>query len=234
MSDPVSIAVVGDHNEAVLAHRCIPRALELAAASLGRAVRVEWIHTSRLKDGPQDLRGFSSLWLAPASPYASTEGALHAVRWAREQGVPFFGTCGGFQHAILEFARHVANLPAADHTEINPLTSTPVISALSCSLVETTGWVDLVPGTRLQRAYGVNRAPEGYHCRYGVNTAFRDALEKAGFIFSAFDEAREIRGAELSQHPFFLGTLFQHERSAAKNVFHPVIAAFVAAAAKVK
>lgn len=227
----VSIAVVGDRSEAVLAHRCIPGALQLAATAEGYPVEIHWIHTSALAHGAAPLRPYSAIWLAPASPYASTEGALHAVRQAREHGIPFLGTCGGFQHAVLEFARQVAKLGEADHTETNPQTTTPVIAALSCSLVEATGMIEFVPGTRLHQAYGKDRGQEGFHCRYGVNTSFRQALERAGLRFSAFDPAGEIRGGELPDHPFFIGTLFQPERSAAHDRPHPLIRAFVKAAA---
>lgn len=231
MSSVVSIAAVGDRNEAVLAHRCIPRALELARTGQQPPIELEWIHTSALAQGPAPLQRFSGIWLVPASPYASTAGALHAARFAREQGIPFLGTCGGFQHAILEFARHVAGLSEADHTETNPEAATPVIAALSCNLVEATGFVNFVPGTRLQQAYGSERAHEGYHCRYGVNTAYRQILEHAGLCFSAFDDAGEIRGGELPNHPFFIGTLFQPERSAVSGFSHPLIKRFVQAAA---
>lgn len=229
MNSVVSIAAVGDRKEAVMAHRCIPRALELANIGQPRSVKLEWIHTSTLAHGPAPLQRFSGIWLVPASPYASIEGALAAVQFAREQGVPFLGSCGGFQHAILEFARHVAHLSDADHTETNPQATTPVISALSCSLAEATGFVNFVPGTRLQQAYGVERAREGYHCRYGVNTAYRQILEQAGLRFSAFDDAGDIRGGELPDHPFFIGTLFQPERSAAQDQPHPLIKRFVQA-----
>lgn len=227
----ISIAIVGDHSEAVLAHRCIPRALGFAAAARGQTVSIQWIHTSALANGAAALRGFAGIWLAPASPYTSTDGALHAVGYARREGIPFLGTCGGFQHAILEFARQVAKLSDADHAETNPQAVTAVIAPLSCSLVEATGFVDLVSGTRLQQAYGLVRAEEGYRCRYGVNARFRAVLEQAGFCFSAFDENGEIRAGELPTHPFFLGTLFQPERSAAREISHPLIEAFVAAAA---
>ena len=225
-----SIAVVGDRNEAVLAHRCIPGALQLVAE--GHCVEARWIHTSTLANGPASLRGSSGIWLAPASPYASTEGALHAVRYAREEGIPFLGTCGGFQHAVLEFARHVAKLDDADHTEINPQAASPVIAALSCSMVEVTGMIEFIAGTQLQQAYGVERTREAFRCRYGVNTSFRHALEQAGLRFSAFDPAGEIRGGELTDHPFFIGTLFQPERSAILERSHPLIKAFVSAAAE--
>lgn len=227
----ISIAVVGDYSEAALAHRCIPQALDLAGAANAQVVTSHWIHTSALANGPSPLQGYAGIWLAPASPYASLEGALHAVRYAREKGIPFLGTCGGFQHAVLEFARHVVCLGDAGHTEINPQTQTPVIAALDCSLVEATGLIEFVPGSRLHRAYGLGRAEEGYRCRYGVNPAFRKALEHGGLCFSAFDQAGEIRAGELPQHPFFIGTLFQPERSALRVIAHPLIRAFVAAAA---
>lgn len=226
----ISIALVGDPNDAVLAHRCIPRALELAGQAEKCSVTPAWIQTEEVAAGPERVRDFDAIWLVPASPYASFNGALHVVRYARERGRPFLGTCGGFQHAILEFARNVAHLTEADHAETNAEAKVPVVSLLSCGLVEVGGEVALVPGSRLQCACGASRLHEEYHCRYGVNSAYQSLLEKAGLRFTAFDLAGDIRGGELPGHPFFVGTLFQPERSARQEQVHPLIAAFVRAA----
>ena len=227
---PITIALVGDRRDEVIAHRCIPRAIEFAAAP--QAVALKWIHTVELADGVKPLHGCSAVWLVPASPYASMTGALRAVRHARENGIPFLGTCGGVQHALLEFARNIANLPEADHAEVNPDAGVPLLVQLSCDLREKDGAVNFTPGTLLQRSYGTNRALETYHCRYGLNTAYRARLEAAGFQFTAHDDAGDVRGGELPNHPFFVGTLFQPERSALREERHPLIAAFVAAASR--
>lgn len=229
MKPTPTIALVGDHDERVTAHVAIPRALEFARAATGSEVRWRWLGTEQV--AAASLEEFAGIWLVPASPYRSLDGALAAVRFARERGVPFLGTCGGFQHAVIEFARNVAGLPDADHAETNPDAATAVIAPLACSLVEVSGRVRFAPGSRLQSAYGGTEAVEGYHCRFGLNETHRAALEAAGFHFTAFDDEGAVRGGELPGHPFFVGTLFQPERGALRAEPVPLVNAFVNAVA---
>lgn len=226
------VVLVGDYSPTIPAHRAIPRALELAAAELGVTVATRWIHTAALTNPRRDLAEADALWLAPGSPYASTEAALAAARFARETRRPFLGTCGGFQHALIEIARHVAGLADADHAETNPEGRTLVITRLSCSLVELTRPLRFVAGSRLAEIYRRETAEEGYRCNYGPSAEYRATLERAGLRFTAFDEAGEIRGGELDRaaHPFFIGTLFQPERAALRGETPPLVRAFVAAA----
>jgi CTP synthase len=228
------IALVGDYSQDIPAHCAIPQALELARTAVGRNVTWDWIHSGEIQSADRDLAGYAGLWVAPGSPYANMPGVLDAIRWARESNRPFLGTCGGFQHAIVEFARNVLGLEAADHAETNATGDTLVITWLSCPLVEKTGTVRLARGSRLRAAYGKDDASEGYHCNYGINPAYRTALEFAGLRFTAFDEAEEIRGFELLIHPFFVGTLFQPERAALRGETPPVVTAFVRAVTKLK
>ena len=225
-----SIALVGDYSAEVIAHQAIPRALELCSQVLNRSVVGTWVPTASLGDVAKDLSGYSALWVVPRSPYENMTGVLAAIRWARENKIPFVGTCGGFQHAMIEIARNVAHLPLADHAETNPVGTELVISALTCSLAETSGAVRFVEGSRIARAYGNLSAEEGYHCNYGINPAYRGRLEDAGLFFSAFDSKGAIRGAELAGHPFFVGTLFQPERLALRGLPPPLVTAFVRAA----
>jgi CTP synthase (UTP-ammonia lyase) len=224
------IALVGDYSELHTAHRAIPKALELARGRSGAEVRWEWVDTRRIGDAARDLSGFSAVWLVPASPYENTQGAIDAVRWAREGGRPFLGTCGGFQHALLEFARNVAGIADADHAETNPDGPALVVTKLGCSLVEKTGTVHFAEGSLLRSAYGSAGATEGYRCNYGFNTAYRRAFEAAGLRFTAWDDAGDIRGAELPSHPFFAGVLYQPERAALTDEVPPLVLAFVKAA----
>lgn len=227
----VTIALVGDRRDSVVAHRCIPRALELAAGLANVSVTERWIPTPELSASDGPLAGCNAVWLVPASPYVSLDGALRAVRYAREHTLPFLGTCGGFQHALLEFARNVANLRGAEHAELRPDAEIPLLTALTCSLLEEGGEVHLTPGSGLRAAFGRDHVFETYHCRYGLNAAYRPVLESFGFRFTAFDDVGEIRGGELIDHPFFIGTLFQPERSALKEQAHPLITAFLSSAA---
>jgi CTP synthase (UTP-ammonia lyase) len=235
------LALIGDYDPQKVAHAAIPRALALAGADTGVAVEGEWIATDRVGDPAVTLAPFAGLWLVPGSPYRDMGGALAAVRHARAHDLPFLGTCGGFQHALIEFARDVAGIAAADHAETASShchlsgykLAGPdlVITALDCSLVEKSGPITFTPGSRLHGIFGGAPAPEGYHCNYGVNTAYRARLEAAGLRFTGFDPAGDIRAMELPAHRFFVGTLFQPERSARQNRPHPLIAAFLCALA---
>jgi CTP synthase (UTP-ammonia lyase) len=225
------IALVGDHSERHTAHRAIPIALELARRRSGADVEWEWVATGSLNDAPRDLAGFSAAWFVPATPYANTQGALDAIRWAREGNRPALGTCGGFQHMVIEFARNVAGIAGADTSETNPGGSALVVTKLSCSMVEKTGAVRFLQGSLIGSAYGAPGANEGYRCNYGFNPEYRAALEKAGLRFTAWDEAGDIRGAELPSHPFYAGVLFQPERAALTGEVPPLVLAFVNAAA---
>ena len=169
---------------------------------------------------------------AEASPYANTDGAIEAITLARTARIPFLGTCGGFQHAIIEYFRNVIGLADASHAELDPETDRSVISRLSCSLVEVTGTIRLVPGSWAQRLYGADCAEEGYHCSYGLNPEFARAIEdRNDLLVEGTDNAGDIRIVRLRHHPFFMATLFQPERSSMKGLVHPLIREFVCASA---
>lgn len=222
----VRIALVGDYDPGAIAHQAIPIALDRAARANSTLVEFEWKHTSTL--GP--LAGYHGVWCVPGSPYANEASALDAIRWVREEGVPFLGTCGGFQHAVLEFARNVLGLSGAQHAETAGDSDCLVISRLSCSLVEVQRPVFAVPGTRFAKLYGAEGVCFGYHCNFGLNSRFEPDLEAAGMRVAARDAAGEVRAMELSGHPFFLGTLFQPERLALKGENSPVVDAFIQSA----
>ena len=224
MSVPIRIGLVGDPRDEVRAHAAIPRALALTKLS----VEPVWLPTRSL--GSVSLGEFDGLWCVPGSPYENLEGVLEAIRYARENRVPFLGTCGGFQHAVLEFARNVLGRKEAVHAESSPGTPEAVISMLPCALIRVERKVRLMPGSRLALAFGTEQTTEGYQCSFGVNETWRPALEHGGLRFSAVDEEGAARGLELPDHPFFIGTLFQMELSALEERAHPVIGAFVRAA----
>ncbi len=225
------LALVGDYSPSVPAHQAIPIALARVRDEFSPALTWSWVPTGKIGEAARDLAGFDAVWLVPASPYENTAGALDAVRWARETRRPFLGTCGGFQHALIEIARDVAGLPEADHAETNPAGTQLVVTRLTCSLVEKSALLHFTPGSRLAAIYGCETATEGYRCNYGPNPVHRAALERAGLRFTAFDDAGEIRAGELpvDLHPFFLGTLFQPERAALRGETPPIVRAFVAA-----
>ena len=224
----IRLALVGDYSDRVIAHRAIPVALQqVAARNPSMSLGFDWLHTSLLRS----VEGYHGIWCVPASPYANEAAAIDAIRWARQNGVPFLGTCGGFQHAVLEFARHVLGLTDAKHAETAESGECLVISRLSCSLVEVEENVTALPGTRLAALYGPAPVRFGYHCSFGLNSAFQRDLQAAGLRVTARDADGEARAIELDGHPFFVGTLFQPERAALRAEDVPLAAAFVEAAA---
>jgi CTP synthase (UTP-ammonia lyase) len=158
------------------------------------------------------------------------DGALHAIRFAREHGRPFLGTCGGFQHAVIEYARNVLGWADAEHAETAPEAARPVIAPLSCALVEATDIVRFRAGSRIAAAYKSEEATEGYHCSYGLNPEFQAALLSSPLRITAEDCAGEVRAVELDDHPFFVATPFQPERAAPKAQLPPLTAALLRAA----
>jgi CTP synthase (UTP-ammonia lyase) len=232
MNATLRIALIGEYNSGVTAHAAIPRALQLPANDSGRSVEPDWMATPLFTTkGPGLLASFDAIWCVPNSPYASMEGALRAIRFARESGRPFLGTCGGFQHALIEYARNALGLREADHAESNPETALPLISRLACSLAPGIGVIRLTPNSRLARIYGRTEIAENYHCNFGLNPQFESMLNDGKLNITGRDENGDVRAVELGSHPFFIATLFQPEQSAFTGVAHPLIAAFVRAAA---
>ena len=225
------LALIGDYDPNKTAHVAIPQALARASQTTGISLHWAWIGTGHVLKPAETLAGFDGIWVAPGSPYVDMDGALAAIRYAREQDRPFLGTCGGFQHALIEFARNVAGIPDADHAETNASAAHPVVSALSCSLVDRTGGIHFQAGSRMHEIFAGRRSEEGYHCNYGVNAAYRARLEAAGLRFTGFDAEGGIRAFEFPGRRFFLGTLFQPERSALRGRSHPLIEAFLRAVA---
>lgn len=227
------IGLIGDRDPTVTAHRAIEAALERAAHDASLPLVPVWHPTASIgDDAAAALAGFHGLWCVPASPYANTAGALRAIRVARETPIPFLGTCAGFQHALLEYAESVWGVDAPAHAELDPQADDPLIARLECALVERAGGVVLVQGTRLAAIYGTGEAIETYHCRYGLSAHWARRLDTGPLRVAARDTAGDVRAVELDGHPFFLATLFQPERAALAGRAHPLIAAFVRAAAE--
>lgn len=225
------IGLIGDFSPDVVAHEAIPKALALSADKMAASIEPVWLPTVNLVGKPlSSLEVLDAFWCVPGSPYASMDGALRAIRYARERGVPFLGTCGGFQHAVIEYARNVLGLEDADHVESHPDAKMPIVSRLSCSLVEVEGTVHLAAGSQLREVYGTERARETYHCNFGLNAQYRPLFDESQMRITAVDDSGEPRGIELRGHPFFVATLFQPERSALHGEIHPVVSAFLKAA----
>jgi CTP synthase (UTP-ammonia lyase) len=231
MTTTVEIGLIGDEDANIRAHVALPRALALAGSAAGVTVRASWLPT----DGPDvaapaRLARFAGLWCVPGSPYRSFDGALAAIGFARTARRPFLGSCGGFQHALIEYARAELGLGDADHLESRPDAATPLIAPLACSLVGTTAAIDLRPGSRIAAAYGATQVVEGFYCRYGLNPAYSARLASGPLHISGVDANGEVRAVERDDQTFFIATLFQPELSAFSERAHPLVIAFVRAA----
>jgi hypothetical protein len=234
LSGPLTIALVGDFRESVTAHRAIPPALELSARDLNCDLNFKWHATADLARDPEGQLGDASgIWCVPAGPYENTEAALAAIRFARESGLPFLGTCAGFQHALLEFARNALGREDASHAELDPGAANALITTLSCALVEKSGSVTLASDSLLAKAYGATETCEEYHCRYGLSPDHERLFRGSAMRIVGRDDGGEVRAVELKDHPFFVATLFQPERAALKGITPPLVRAFVAAALRV-
>lgn len=232
MNTKLKISVLGDYDETIIAHQCIPKAIQLAAASLSIEAEIIWIETNAIYQ--HKFQNYHGIWCTPGSPYKDRSAVLNAINFARRFSIPYLGTCGGYQHAILEFARNSLGLLEADLQEENPTTSMPLISALACRLNSERREIHINENSQLRRYLGSAKIDEEYQCGFGMNPIYRAHFEKSDLIFTAFNEDHFPQAFEISGHPFFVGTAFQPERSARQNISHPLIEAFLSAANKLK
>jgi CTP synthase (UTP-ammonia lyase) len=221
----MTIGIVGDRNPANVTHT----ATDTAFARLG--AETLWIPTPSVEADPPLLAGYDGLMIAPGSPYLSMNGALAAVRYARENDVPLLGTCAGFQHILVEYARDVLGITGAAHAEVDPDAAELICVPLTCSLVGQQRPVRIEPGTVAASLYQSAASIEPFYCTFGLNPAYRQPLERAGLRFSGFDDDGEPRILELPGHRFFLGTLFVPQAAPNPGRPHPVLTAFLAASA---
>lgn len=228
---PIRIALIGDYDPQVTAHQAIPVALGMAAEHTGLEVQFQWLATDRI-NADTTLQDFGGFWCVPASPYRDMDGALRAIRFAREQQRPFLGTCGGFQHAVLEYARNVLGWQDAEHGETSPDAARALLTPLTCSLVEAVDSIHLVEGSLIAKAYERAEIREGYRCRYGVNPEFERELLSQQLCAVGQDSTGDLRAVELCGHPFFVATLFQPERAALKGIVPPLVRALIEACAR--
>jgi CTP synthase (UTP-ammonia lyase) len=221
----MTIGIIGEYNPGNVTHT----ATDSALARLGAEAR--WIPTPEAEAGSAVLAGYDGLMISPGGPYLSMDGALTAVRYARENDVPLLGTCAGFQHILVEYARDVLGIAGAAHAEVDPEAAELICVPLTCSLVGQEHVVLIEPGTFAARLYQSAESVEPFYCNFGLNPAYRQPLEQAGLRFSGFDEDGEPRILELPGHRFFVGTLFVPQAARNPAGPHPVLTAFLAASA---
>ena len=225
----IHIGIIGDFNAGNPTHLATNDSLLHAGAALRREVDVHWLAT----DQTANLGDYDGLIASPGSPYRSLDGALDGIRFAREHDVPFLGTCGGFQHMLLEYARNVLGIVEAAHAEYDPTASVLFLTKLACSLVGKTMTVDLLPGSTVHRAYGKGHAEESYYCNFGLNPQFRKTLTDSSLRISGTDQDGEVRIVELPEHQFFVGTLFVPQTRSTSECPHPLLLQFVRATVSV-
>jgi CTP synthase (UTP-ammonia lyase) len=219
------LAVVGDFGPERVTHKATQDALTAAGA------RFEWLATEDAERATEDeLARYGGFLVAPGSPYRSMGGALKAIRVARERDVPLLGTCGGFQHVVLEVVRDVLGEADAEHAETSPDAPRLAVTPLACSLEGTQSEVRFAAGSRVAALYGAERAIEPFFCSYGLNPEYRERLGAAGLQISGWDEEGEPRTVELDAHPFFVGTLYVPQARDPAAGTHPLIAALLEAA----
>ena len=245
MSAAVRIAILGDFNADFRSHHATNDALQHAARKLGMKVESEWLATPSLNQpgAEKTLESFDGIWASPGSPYKSFDGMLKGIEFARRRDWPFLGTCGGFQYAFIEFARHVLHIEDAESAENNSGSNNVVIHPVVCAVPNRKGnapklsgpvaEIRLRPGSYLQSFYGKNQqtVTEEFFCNFEVNPDFEWMTMEAGFPIVARGPQGEIRAIESPTHRFYLATLFQPQLSSTEKKPHPIVLAFVQAAA---
>ena len=218
----VIIALVGDRKPDHPSHR----ELDAVRGLLGEDVSAEWVATGG--ERIRDLGGFDGIWLVPGSPYADDSAAYGAVRWARENGVPFLGTCGGLQYAVVEYFRNVLGVAGASHAESDGPDDSNVVHPLACSLQGEERLVRPIAGTRFARLMRDEPFVGMHYCGYGPGGEEVERLVEGGMVVEATAEDAGAEVLELPANRFYMLTLFQpHIGALAGKPLHPLLGEFV-------
>ena len=244
-SGTTRIAVVGKYTDLHDAYKSVNEALIHGGAANDVRVQVEWIASDRFTDQAAAARllgGFDGLLIPGGFGERGVDGMIEAIRWARENGLPFFGICLGLQIAIIEFARNVCALPDTNSTEFEPECATPVISLMQSQRdVSNLGGTmrlgaytaRLRPGSKVAQAYGTQEISERHRHRWEVSNAYRDVLAEYGLRLSGQSpDGGLVEVIELPDHPWFIGCQFHPELKSRPTRPHPLFAAFIAASVR--
>jgi CTP synthase (UTP-ammonia lyase) len=222
------LVILGEYNPDSETHRATDTAIRHSLVGLKAELVGSWISTATIKEA--DILQAHGLWIAPGSPYRDLSRVLQAIRLARENLVPCLGTCGGFQHMVLEFARNVLGFADAKHAEYDPHASRLFISPLSCPVLGMELRIRLQPHTTVHTLYGRDEVVERYYCTFGVNPEYSDTLAgNRDLVISGRDSHGEIRIIEMLHHPFFVGTLFVPQTQSRELMPHPLVSGFLQA-----
>jgi CTP synthase (UTP-ammonia lyase) len=228
----IRIAIIGDYDPDFVPHAKTDMALAQMRDTLAMEIVADWVSTATLdRNCEESIAGYDGLWISPGSPYRSMRGALNAIRLGRESGLPVLGTCGGCQHMAIEFAHNVLGITDATSAETDPYASRLIVTPLSCSLKGKAMAVTIAPGSRIAAIYGATQATEEYYCNFGLNPDYQEQLHAAGLHIVGTDADGEARILTVPDHPFYIATLFVSQLNSTRARPHPLIAAFLLAAA---
>lgn len=239
----VKIAIVGKYVELHDAYMSVKEALFHAASANNCSLDITWIHSSELEKGRgfEELENVDGIVVPGGFGHRGVEGKLVAARYAREKQVPYFGLCLGMQVMCIEFGRNVLDLEDAnssefemsgDHAVIDLMRDQRDITDLGGTMRLGVYPCQLAPGSIARKAYGdVDEIMERHRHRFEFNNEYRDLYEVAGMRFSGLSpDKRLVEIAELTDHPFMVGTQFHPEFLSRPNRPHPLFMAFIQAA----
>ena len=238
----VRIAMVGKYVDLVDSYKSLNEALTHGGFANECRVEVDHVDSEQLESGilPEAVRRADSLLVPMGFGQRGTEGKIAAVRYAREEGVPFLGICFGMQMAMIEFGRNVCGLTDANSSEVDPHTPHPVIALMDQQrgVVQKGGTMRLgaypcalQDGSLASRLYSRKRISERHRHRYEFNNAYREQFMAKGMIFSGLSPDGElVEIVELRNHPWFIGVQFHPEFKSRPFDCHPLFKGFVRAA----
>ena len=239
----VEIALVGKYVALHDAYLSVAEALTHGGIENGVKVHIRWVNSEEVTDenAARLLAGADGILVPGGFGDRGIEGKISAVRYAREQEIPFLGICLGMQMAVVEFARHVCGMSDAHSSELSQSTTHPVIDLMpdQRGITAKGGTMRLgaypcrITGTDTfaYRAYGQEEISERHRHRYEFNNDYRQALSQAGLVLSGLSpDGRLVEMVELPHHPWFVGVQFHPELKSRPNRAHPLFREFIAAA----
>jgi CTP synthase len=209
-------------------------------------VHVQTIQSENLNEtnAAEKLKGFDGILVAPGFGSRGIEGKIEAIRFARENNIPFLGICLGMQCAVIEFARHVLGLEKAHSTEMDPDTPHPVIDMMEeqKTIQEKGGTMRLgvyhcriLPDTKVSEIYPDTDFKERHRHRFEFNNRYLNDFEKNGMIAAGINPQRNlVEIMELRDHPWFIGVQFHPEYRSTVAQPHPLFVKFIEAAVRQK
>ena len=221
------IGIIAEYTHSFEPHVATSKAIEHSRHLLDSDISYEWISTEKIEK--DFFENFDGLWVAPGSPYKNMDKTLSAISYAREKRVPTIGTCGGFQHIIIEYARNLLEFKDAQHAEYDPYASNLFISELSCSLAGREMDLKLVRGSKIAEIYGSTNTTESYYCNFAVNPQYLEDIKNGPIKITGSDSEGEVRVVEYPDHPFFIATLFVPQIRSTIEQPHPLVNAFLEA-----